>query len=78
MNSTKSIIILKGLCFFQISHAVEKGIITKDKAGFVTSMRFLGNDKEEATVTPKGHLHHQSHYRRRVTFGENNYKISRV
>ena len=53
MNSTKSIIILIGLCFFQISHAVEKGIITKDKAGFVTSMRFPGNDKGETTVTPK-------------------------
>ena len=53
MNSKKSIIILIGLCFFQLSHAVEKGIITKDKAGFVTSMRFPGNDKGETTVTPK-------------------------
>ncbi len=26
MNSKKSIIILIGLCFFQLSHAVEKGI----------------------------------------------------
>ncbi len=39
MNSTKSIIILIGLCFSQISHAVEKGIIRS--GGYVIRQQLM-------------------------------------
>lgn len=52
-NSTRAIIILLGFCTFLTSHAEKKSIVTKDNAGYVTSMRYSDIDKGETTVTPK-------------------------